>query len=187
MTLALAAPVLVALSLGAGDGSGPRLDVKPGLWETKHTSTTKMDGEVPARDTSRLSPAQRAQVEKALERFATGKPHTVVRRSCLTQAELDKGVGLDDPRDQPQGCERRFLDRTSRHVRFELTCAKQDGMGMHGTYDVVVKSPELVEMKGDSSMNMPGRGGSSHMEMTSRRLGASCGDLKPGESQTVSK
>ncbi len=186
MALALAAPALVALAITAG--AGPRLDVSPGLWETKSTTTTKMDGDLPGVDPSKLSPEQRARLEAVRERLASGKPVTTVHRSCVTQEQIDKGLGLDDATGQDKECERQYLDQSPKHVRVAMKCApKGGGVTMEGTWEATVKASDLVVMHGEMSTRAPGHSSTSKMEMTAHRLGSSCGDIEPGKSKTVSE
>lgn len=182
----LVVPALAAAALAATPASGPRLDVKPGLWEMKSTTSTKMEGDLPTPDLSKLSPEMRARVQAARERMASGKPHTTVRRSCVTQDQLDKERWFDD-RGENGGCERRYLDRSPKHVRVALSCAPKSGASVAGEYEVTVKNPGLVAIHGNVKTHTPGRDSASTTEITASRLGESCGDLKPGESKTVAR
>ncbi len=181
--LLLNAIAAVALTAGAG----PKLDVKPGLWEVKTTSSTKMSGDVPSSDLSKAPPEMRARLEAMRERLKSGKPHTTVRQSCVTQEDIDKGQGFDDEA-RSANCERHYVDRTSKHVRVQLKCGEKDGqMTSQGEFEVTVKSTDLVLVHGNLAMHAPQHDSASTMEMTARRLGSSCGDVKPGHPRTVSE
>jgi hypothetical protein len=183
--LLLHAVAAVTLAAGAGAGAGPRLDVNPGLWEVKSTSSTKMSGDVASADLSKAPPEMRARLEAMRERLKTGKPHTTVRQTCVTQADIDKGTGFEDERSS--SCERKYLDRTSRHVRFQMTCGEQGGgMSSQGEFELTVQSADRVLVHGNLQMHGPQHDSASTMEITGRRLGASCGDVKPGHPRTVS-
>lgn len=178
-------PVIAALALTAAPG--PRLDVKPGLWEVKTTSSTKMEGDLPAADLSKAPPEMRARLEAMRDRMKSGKPHTTVLQSCVTQEDIDKGRGFDDD-EKTESCERRYLDRTSKHIRFKLSCGSKGGEATsEGEFDLTVKSADLVLVHGDMKTHAPQHDSASTMEVTARRLGSSCGDVKPGQPKTISQ
>ncbi len=183
MPIPLALSALAAAALAAGPG--PRLDVSPGLWEVKMTSSTRLQGGAPPADTSKLSPEVRARVEAQRKRLESGTPTTRVSRSCVTQEQLEKEPFLDEMA-KKEGCSRKVLDRTARHLRFTLHCgSKEAKFEMDGEWEITVKSRDAVAMRGEMRSSGGGRTGASRMDMTARRLGASCGDLKPGESRRV--
>jgi len=183
MPFPLALPALAAAALAAGPG--PRLDVSPGLWEAKLTTSTKMQGGDAMPDTSNLPPEVKAKVEEARKRMQSGAPQTHVSRSCVTQEQLEKEPFLDEM-SKKEGCTRNVLDRTARHLKFTVHCtSKEAKFDMDGEWEITVKSRDLVEMRGEMHSAGGGRTGASKMQMTARRLGASCGDLKPGESRRV--
>ena len=185
MSHALILPTLAALALSAAPG--PKLDVKPGLWEVKTTSSTKMAGDLPARDLSQAPPEMRARIEAMRERLKSGTPHTTVRQACVTQEDIDKSRGFGDDEDTAS-CERRYSDRTARHVRFHLTCGgKGEPTSSEGEFELTVKSADLVVVRGNLSAHAPQHDSASTMEVTARRLGSSCGDVKPGHPRTVSE
>ena len=178
-------PALAAVALSAAPG--PKLDVKPGLWEVKSTSSTKMEGDLPAADLSKASPEMRARLEAMRERLKSGKPHTTVRQSCITQEDIDKGQGFDEE-EKSANCERHYLDRTSKHIRFQMKCGEKGGeMTSQGEFEVTVKSSDLVLVHGDLKTHTPKHDSASKMEITAKRLGSSCGDVKPGQSKTISQ
>lgn len=165
----------------------PRLDVKPGLWEVKSTSSTKMEGDLPTSDLSKAPPEMRARLEAMRERLKSGKPHTTVRQSCVTQEDIDKGHGFDED-EKSENCERHYLDRTSKHIRFQLKCGSKGGeMTSEGDFEVTVKSSDLVLVHGDLKTHAPKHDSASKMEITAKRLGSSCGDVKPGQPKTISQ
>lgn len=176
---------MAAVALTAAPG--PKLDVKPGLWEVKSTSATKLQGDLPAADLSKAPPEMRARLEAMRERLASGKPHTTVRQSCVTQADIDKGQGFDDD-EKTANCERHYLDRTPKHIRFQMKCSKDGGdMASDGDFEVTVKSSDLVLVHGTLATHAPGHDSASKIDITARRLGSSCGDVQPGRSKTISE
>jgi hypothetical protein len=179
------APVLTALAAAAlAAASGPHLDVSPGLWEAKVTSVLKMQGGA-LPDPSSLPPEMRARVEEARKRLGSGAPQTHVSRSCVTQEQIEKDDFLEDMSKQ-QGCTRKILDRTARHIRFTMHCEEgKVGFAADGEWELTVQSQEAVVVHGQMRGAGDGGSGSSTMDMTARRVGSSCGDLKPGESRTV--
>ena len=181
----LSLSAVAALALAASPG--PKLDVKPGLWEVKTTSSTKMSGDLPARDLSKAPPEMRARIEAMRERLKSGTPRTTVRQACVTQEDIDKSRGFAED-EQNEDCERTYQDRSPRHVRFHLKCgAKGGAMTSEGDFDLTVKSAELVVLHGNLAAHAPQHDSASTMEVTARRLGSSCGDVKPGRPRTVSE
>jgi hypothetical protein len=176
----------LAASALAAAPAGVRLDVKPGLWEVRSTTSMKLAGDLPSVDPGKLSPEQRARLEALRERMASGKPHTTVRQACVTQEELDRGQGFEDWA-RTEGCERTFLDRTPRHVHVQVKCASTErGATSEGDFEVTVKSADSVVMRGEMKTHTRRRDSAGTTDMAARRLGASCGDVKPGQPRTIS-
>lgn len=174
---------VAAVTLAAG--AGPRLDVKPGLWEVKTTSSTKMAGDLPAGDLSKAPPEMRARLEAMRERLRSGTPHTTVRQACVTQEDIDKGQGFDD--DRSGSCERHYVDRTPRHLRFQVTCGGEGGgRSSEGEFELTVQSADRVLVHGNLQTHGGRHDSASTMDIAARRLGSGCGDVKPGHPRTVS-
>ncbi|HVP68584.1 MAG TPA: DUF3617 family protein [Anaeromyxobacteraceae bacterium] len=184
MTLDLVATALAGIALSAG--TGPPLDIKPGLWEAKSTTSTKLEGDFKPLDASKLDPEQRARVEAARARTRSGKPRTFTYRSCVTEGDIRNGFRFDEAADDGD-CERRYTDRSPRHVALEVRCASGDAAGLKsdGKFEITVKNPDAVVAHGEMKVQVAGKESQTRFELEARRLGANCGDLKPGESRKV--
>jgi len=186
MTLHFALAGLAALAISADPG--PHLEIRPGLWETKNTVSTKVEGDVPQMDLSKLTPEQRARIEAARARRLSGKPHTSVHQFCVSEEDIKKGFKFEDA-EKDDDCERKYLDRTPKHVRFEMKCQTTGKFAVktEGSFEMTVKSADLVVAHGKMKAQSAGRDSDTEFDLEARRLGSSCGDLKPGESRAVSE
>jgi hypothetical protein len=165
-----------------------RLDVKPGLWEMTSVTSTKMAGEALQPDLSKLPPDQRARVEAMLQDRTSGKPRTSVWQSCVTDEDIKKGLAFDLAKDGERNCKRQVLDDSPRHVRFTESCAPKgdDGVKREGTFEITVKGGDSVTSQGEMKFAGPRQAGTVKFEFSGRRLGSSCGDLKPKERRKIS-
>ena len=188
-SLAVAVLATAALATAArADGESIRLDVRPGLWEMKSTTTTTLGGDAPRPDLSKLSPEQRARAEAMLAERASGKPRVSVWQSCITEEDVKKGGDFAFGEDQKEHCTRKFLDRTSTHLKFTMSCEPpgEQGARVDGTFEVTVKGGDAIVSRGETRIASSRMNGTSTFEFSGRRLGASCGDLKSKERRKIS-
>ena len=180
--------VAVLATVARADGESVRLDVKPGLWEMKSTTTTTMGGDLPKPDLSKLPPDQRARAEAMLAERASGKPRTSVWQSCITEEDVKKGGDFAFGEDQKEHCTRKFLDRTPKHLKFTMSCEPrgEQGARIDGTFEVTVKGDDTIVSQGETKIASSKVNGTSTFAFSGRRLGASCGDLKPKERRKIS-
>src|ERR1700750_2404827 len=83
-----AAAVAIGLSISVL-AQRPALDIKLGLWETTTVANIDMGG-MPAMDTSKMTPQQKAKMEEAMK--IAGAQHTDTQRRCVTREEIGKSL-----------------------------------------------------------------------------------------------
>jgi hypothetical protein len=168
--------VVVVAGASQSPGGKPMIDVKLGLWET--TTAGESQG-VPPIDTSSMTPEQKARLEAFLQaQKARGNtPTTRTSKSCLTKEKLEKGF-LDDPARQAQvQCKQTVVSNSATELHMKADCTG-GGRGMSGDFHFVALSRESVRGEMTMVMGEGGRGMTVKSTMTSKWLGAECGDLK---------
>jgi hypothetical protein len=146
-------------------------DAKPGAWEI--TTTTLMQGMlIPAEALANMPPQQRAKIEKAMQ-ARSGKPGTHVRKSCVTQQELDQDsmIGTDDE----GNCKKKVVSRSATRLVLEKTCPAPQAYTAKWT--IVARTPERLAATADL---VQAGGGKIHIDITGRWLGTSCAGIKDG-------
>ena len=177
--------LLILLFLaGTAEAGAAGLTAKPGLWE--RTTTTTMEGAAvaPSIDLSKMPPERRAKMEEMLAARNDGKPRTATHRSCVTPEMLQKWDHFTQDDNEKSRCERKVLEQSSSHFKMTTVC---EGGKSTGTFEFTAASPESVA--GHMTMVTHGDSGDRkvNITMTSRWLGADCGDLAPGKSARVAK
>lgn len=159
-----------AIALVASAARADSFGVKTGAWESTVTSTTTGTS-VPPDMLSKLPPDQRAKIEQMM-RSRSGQPHTITRKYCVTQKDLDEDRLMKEQGESQ--CSRKVLSKSSTRLEIEQTCGTAPhAMTMH--VSVQATSPESVTLTVDGQM----QGGSkSHTEGKSRWLGASCAGIE---------
>lgn len=143
----------------------------PGAWEI--TTTTLTQGMlIPAEALANMPPEQRAKIEKAMQ-ARSGKPSTRVRKSCVTQQQLDQDsmIGTDDEGD----CKKKVITRSATRLVLEKTCPAPQAYTAKWT--IVARTPESLAASADL---VQAGGGKIHIDITGRWLGTSCAGIKDG-------
>jgi hypothetical protein len=169
----IGAAVLLAGTAAAIGAGGPSMAIKPGLWEMTTRVDTGGTSGIPPELYDQLPPAQRAQMEARMA--AQQRPRT--RRQCITQAEIDRGIQLEDATRGRCTSEVVSSSRTAMAVRMRcrdnqntsagtLHFSTTDGATVAGRFEMTVTSSRanVMTIKGTT------RG---------RWLGADCGNVKP--------
>jgi len=147
----------------------PALNVKLGLWET--TSTTKVGGDMPGLDTSKLPPEQRAQVEAAMKQLS--RPQTSTNKSCMTQEDLQKAtfLGKDGP-----NCKTTVTKNTATMIEAHRVCTG----GEASTQDLHVEATSSTAVNGTFKATTTARGKTMNVDGTiaGHWLSADCGEVK---------
>jgi hypothetical protein len=150
----------------------PVLNVKMGLWEL--TSMTQVGGQMPAIDTSKMTPEQKAQFEAAMKSAVLGA-HTNVTKSCITKEKFDKANFMMTDKDA-ETCKQTVSTNTPTSLDAAIACT-----GEHPrTGEVHIEAPSPSAFKGTIKFAMSERGRAMTVDgtMTARWLAADCGDVK---------
>jgi hypothetical protein len=160
-----------ALIVGPVFAQTPALDVKMGLWEV--TSVTDIGGQLPAVDTSKLPPEQRAKIEEAMK--AMMGAHSRVTKSCMTKEKFDKTNFMMT--DQPgMACKQTIVANTRSTLDTSVVCTGDRAM----TGQIHIDALSSTSIKGNMKSSTSGQGNTItfNMVMTGKWLGADCGDTK---------
>jgi hypothetical protein len=165
-----AALLLSVAAAAVALAQAPSLDVKMGLWEV--TSTTDLSGQMPAMDTSKMTPDQRAQMETMMKAMA-GRP--TVTKICMTKEKLDRSSFMTE---QPgTTCTQALTTNTSSTLEATVSCKG----GRAATSKLHIDALSSTSIKGSfavSNIGDAGRGMNINATMTGQWLGADCGTTK---------
>ena len=162
LTLALATPVLaLAASFNA----------RPGAWEM--TTSTAMTGmPIPAEALAKMPAEQRARIEAGMQARA-GRITSRVRKSCVTQADLDQNRILKS--NNETGCTRKIVSSSASKVVVEHDCPAPHASTSRMTFEA--PTPESLVATIDV---MQGPSGHVHVDIKGRWLAASCAGITKG-------
>jgi hypothetical protein len=149
-----------------------------GLWE--NTFTSHLSG-------FQLPPDVVARLQAAGRPVPNLGAHTTVTQGCLTPEEWQKEMEhMNDPKGN---CEISNRTIDGGKWSFDVSCTSGRGMTMTGHFDFVVADDEhatgTAHMKSDT-VGPNGQTITSDMTFASHRLGADCGDVKPGSAKVIS-
>ena len=149
------------------------LNVKLGLWEA--TTSSQTSGELPF-DTSKLTPEQKAKMEAAMKTMMqeVSKPHTL--HTCLTKEKLEKDLPFEGK--SKDNCTNTFVTRSTTVYDIKFECKGSDGETTNGEWRFQALNPESVVGGGTVNFTRGGKAMSAKTTMTSKWLGAACGDVK---------
>ncbi len=117
-----------AIALVASAARADSFGVKTGAWESTVTSTTTGTS-IPPDMLSKLPPDQRAKIEQMM-RSRSGQPHTITRKYCVTQKDLDEDRLMKEQGESQ--CSRKVLSKSSTRLEIEQTCGTAPhAMTMH--------------------------------------------------------
>jgi hypothetical protein len=160
--------------LGGGVlGRAQTLDVKTGLWETTVVSETNG---MPAIDTSKMTPEQRARIEAALKGRGGRGPSTNVVRTCMTKEKLDKLAFHEMAQNNNSSCKTSVVSSSRGAVDMKMECSGN----RKSTGTMHFEAPSRESMKGTIKI---AAGDDTHpmtinLAMTGKWLGDDCGDVK---------
>jgi hypothetical protein len=172
-TSRLVSAVLLSVLTGAVVlAQRPALNVKMGLWEL--TSTTQMGGQIPAIDTSKMTPEQKAKFEAAMKSVVTGA-HTNVIKSCITPEKFDKVNFMMTDKDA-ETCKQTVSTNTPTSLEAAVTCTGERPR----TGQVHIEAPSSTLFTGTVKFMMTENGRAMTIDgtMTARWLAAECGAVK---------
>jgi len=165
--------VLLFVSAGAVVlAQKPALNVKMGLWEL--TSMTQVGGQMPAIDTSKMTPEQKAQFEAAMKSAVMGA-HTNVVKSCITHEKFDKGNFMMTDKDA-ETCKQTVSTNTSTLLDAAVTCTGERPR----TGQVHIEALSSTTFKGTMKFAMTEKGRAMTVDgtMMAKWLAADCGAVK---------
>ena len=159
----VAVVVAAGLSMTASAGA-QSFAVKPGAWDI--TSTMSAGATLPPDALAKLSPEQRAAVEK---RLAEGGART--RRTCVRQEDLDQDRFM---KRQDSNCTAKTVSRTSSRLVVALTCSAPAPATGSMTFEA--KTPESVV----GTIDLQSGGNPAlHIGIVGRWLGSRCEGIEP--------
>jgi hypothetical protein len=149
----------------------PVLNVKMGLWEI--TSTTDVGGQMPAIDTSKMTPEQKARMEAAMKGMMGA--HANVAKTCMTKEKFEKSAFMVT--DQPgTTCTQTITANTRTALEASATCVGTRAMTALMHFDAL--SPTSMKGVVKTSNTEQGRTMTMNTAMTGKWLSADCGDVK---------
>ena len=150
------------------------LDVKLGLWETTVTNQSDMSAMLPPEMLAKLTPAQRAQLEAGMQ--GRGGARTNASKHCITKETINEAfAAANRGNSREMKCTQTFVTSTSSKMVMHMECTSES---MKTSSDIQVEVIDREHTKGSIvTTSAGGRGGNMKMELTSKWLGADCGDV----------
>ena len=173
--------VLLGLGLGlsfvAVAQADPVLGLKPGLWQSSAQVKMSMSSamSMPGVDTSKLSPAQRAQIQQMMGQMAATPRPPIVTKSCITAKQLENPENFA-PENRPD-CTQTIVKRTGNEIQAKVVCTGKDAANMTGDF----KSSSSTAYSGVLSGTVSAEGRTIPISDTiqGQWLSADCGTVKP--------
>jgi hypothetical protein len=168
----IAAGLLSAAGVAVVLAQAPALDVKMGLWEM--TTSSDVGGQMPAIDTSKMTPEQRASVEAAMKGMMG--VHTNVTKTCMTKEKFDRSsfMATDEP---GRPCKQTITTNTRSILEGTMSCS--GARPMTGQMHIDALSSTNIKATIKSSETDQGKTMNVNVAMTGKWLGADCGTVKP--------
>ncbi len=164
--------VFCALALWAADAIIP-FNVKEGLWEMTVTHTmTGMPAvpNIPPDALAKMPPEQRARIEAMMK----GGSSTDVRKECITKEKLAKNAAFSANRGE---CTRTVLSSTGSKLELKFHCEEKQSSS-DGTFTMEAVGSDNAKGTMHSVTNASGHTMTMDLTITSKYLGADCGDVK---------
>lgn len=146
------------------------LNVKLGLWETTATVTRSGKMPIPADALAKLSPEQRARIEERMKARSAQSTKTSTRKTCITEAKLQKPFFLDD---QPE-CTQTVISSSGSKMEGRVQCMEGD-VKSDGTVKMEVLDQENIRGSVSLLVNGGGDTANSKSTFTSKWISSSCG------------
>jgi hypothetical protein len=168
----------IAAAMIAGTGAAvvlaqaPALDVKMGLWEM--TTASNVGGQMPAIDTSKMTPEQRGRAEAAMQGMMGA--HTNVAKTCMTREKFDRSSFMA-PDEPGSTCKQTITTNTRSTLEGTLSCTGERPR----TGQMHIDAVSSTNFKGTFKMSETNQGKTMNVNltMTGKWLGADCGTVKP--------
>ncbi len=158
---ATAAAAASCLSLSVlAHAEPPALAVKMGQWQI--TTTTKMSGQPPSFDTSKLPPEQKARVETMMK--ALMAEHTRTGHTCVSKDTLQQANFLLDDQDKEDGsaCKRTLQTNTKKELDSKVECTGESARSA----ELHIEASSPTSIKGSMRMSQSRAGHTMTMNAT---------------------
>jgi len=132
---------LLASAAWAADVA-PRLNVRPGMWESSMTIQMTGVPPIPADLLARMTPEQRAMLESRMKSRESQGPKTTVNKRCITQEDLAKALDFSE---QKGSCQRTVVSSTASKEEIRIECHNA-GIKASGTVRIEAADPEHVKV-----------------------------------------
>jgi len=151
------------------------MDIKLGLWETTVTNLMDISAMLPPEVLSKLTPEQRAKMEAAMQ--GRGGPRMNSSKHCITKETINEAfsnVGRGNTKET--NCTQTLVTSTSSKMVMHMECTSGT---MKTSSEIQVEAIDRENTKGSivTTAAGAGRGGNAKIELTSKWLGADCGEL----------
>ena len=123
---------------------------------------------------AKLTPEQRAKFEQMMK-ARSGTPTTRTHKHCLTKERLEREMGFGD--EERGKCTREIVSSSSSGAEVKFHCV-EDEMTSNGTAKFQASTPENVKGTVHAVTTGSGKTMTMDVNLTSRYLGPSCGDVK---------
>lgn len=169
--------IVLGVALGCSSalvaGGKIQLNVKTGLWQSTITNTVTGSMGIPPEMAAKLTADQRAKLEAAAKKQASGTPRTVTDKNCLTPEKLAEDPFTDKPRGDNVKCEETIIKSTSTDLEVRERCTYGSSKSeIHLSFHA--DSTEHVTGSGTTTMITGGHEMNSTMKMDSKWISASC-------------
>ena len=164
------AMVICCAGFAAADGMS-WLNVKEGLWEVSVThsiSGMPSTPNIPPDALAKMPPDQRAKIEAMMG----GKP--TVTKQCVTKDKLQQHTAFSNARGD---CTYNVTNSTATKVEAKFHCTDKSGAS-DGTYAMEALGLDSVKGTAHIVTNANGQNMTMDFTITSKYLGAACGDVK---------
>jgi hypothetical protein len=181
LRLSLLASCVLAATVMAANAVSITLHMSTGLWET--TSLVKMSGinamgNMTPEQMANMPPAARAQMQAMMA--SLNGVHKNTQKSCITQKELDHPFRTNMG-DSHMTCTDTIVSGTPSEEKIHVVCTGE--RSAEGDFHFMMDSPTTMHGHMELVSTQDGHSMTFKNDMTGRWLGASCGDLKPADSE----
>lgn len=172
-TLRLLIPACLVLAVNAvhADSSPP---IKPGLWQVH--SERDVDGKAMPDMSARLQdlpPAARERMEAMMkERGVDMGADGGAMKICLSKESLDAGQWQNTQ----SSCKTTYSSRSDKSWKWHSVCTQP---AVESDGEALFTDDKNYSVNTTMKMSMNGADRITHMKITSKWLGADCGDIKP--------
>ena len=168
----LGSVVLSMATSAALVAQAPALNVKLGLWEI--TSASKVGGQIPAFDTSKMTPEQKARMEAAMQKVMG--EHSTVVTSCMTKEKFENSHFFETPDESGSTCKRTITTNTATMLDGSEVCTGEHARTLHMHMEALSSTNWQGNVKMSTTEN--GRTTTVTSTITAKWLGADCGNRK---------